>query len=61
MVTVSKDQLEEFIELMALSGTEFSNIGDTGGDSLIIDDENYGSIDDFNQIYINAIADKMNS
>lgn len=60
VVSVSPEQLDEFIEVLAESEVEFTNLGSTGGTDLKIDDESFGTITDFRILYETAIAGKMN-
>jgi phosphoribosylformylglycinamidine synthase len=59
VVTVSQDALDDFIDVLAASDTEFTNLGVTGGDSMIIDDENFGTLVAFRDVYENAIGKEM--
>jgi phosphoribosylformylglycinamidine synthase II len=61
VVSVAPDQLDTFIEIVAASGVEFTNIGETGGDGLVVDGETYGDLSAFQEIYDEAIASRMKS
>lgn len=60
VVTVSSEQLNDFVEVMALSDVDFTNIGETGGNEIVIDGESFGTLEFYRNKYESAIADKMN-
>ncbi len=60
VVSVSPEQLDEFIAIIADADVEFTNLGSTGGTDLIIDDESFGTLEDFRNSYDSAIVNKMN-
>ncbi len=59
VVTVTPDQLDEFIDILASAEVEFTNLGETGGSDLIIDGESFGTVDSYRKLYDNAIAGRM--
>ena len=61
VVSVSEDQLDAFTEMVADSGLEFMNLGETTEGAITVDDENFGLVSDFSMVYENAIASKMNA
>jgi phosphoribosylformylglycinamidine synthase subunit PurL len=61
IVSVSDENLNEFIEMAAASGVDFSKIGETGGDKMTIDDENYGTVEEYRAEYENAIPQKLSN
>ncbi|MBK8874838.1 MAG: phosphoribosylformylglycinamidine synthase subunit PurL [Bacteroidetes bacterium] len=61
VVSVSEDQLDAFTEMVADSGLEFMNLGETTEEAITVDDENFGLVSDFRMVYENAIASKMNA
>ena len=58
-VTVNQEQLDEFIDILAASDLEFTNLGETGGVEMIIDGESFGTIESFRELYDNEIANRM--
>jgi phosphoribosylformylglycinamidine (FGAM) synthase-like enzyme len=59
IVSVSNQNLNEFIEMAAASGVDFSKIGETGGDNIVVDEDIYGSLEVYRSEYENAIAEKL--
>lgn len=59
VVTVQPGKLEEFVEMVSASEVDFTNLGETGGDRVLIDDEDYGTLSSFRTMYDNAIQDLM--
>lgn len=60
VVTVSDENLDAFIDLVATSGIEFSHLGETTEEGFLIDGDDFGSHETFMSHYENAIAEKMN-
>jgi phosphoribosylformylglycinamidine synthase subunit PurL len=58
-VTVSENKLDQFIDLIASADVEFTNLGETSGEQIIIDGESFGTIAHYRNIYENALSDKM--
>ena len=46
VVSVSAKQEEQFVEAMAASDVAFTLLGEVKGDSMLVDDENYGKVSD---------------
>jgi len=59
IVTVGEEQLDEFIEVLATSDIDFTNLGETGGESLIIDEESFGTLDEFRDLYENSLSQQI--
>jgi phosphoribosylformylglycinamidine synthase len=55
IVTISQEQLKKVQDLASANGVEVSVLGSVKGSDLVIDGENFGSIDDYRNIYDNAI------
>ncbi len=55
IVSVKPGNEGRLAEMLAMSDTDFSLLGETGGADAIIDDETYGSIDMLGRIYENSI------
>lgn len=56
VVTVSPEKLDEFVEMVSASEVDFTNLGETGGNTVMIDEEDYGQIADYKALYDNAIG-----
>lgn len=59
VVSVKSEQLDAFVELLAESDVDFTNLGEVSGDSVIIDAIDYGHIREFGLAYDNAIGKLM--
>jgi len=59
VVTVSNENEDEFIDLMMLNGVEFDLVGHVTKGSIRIDDEEWGFVEDYNEIYDNAIENAL--
>ncbi len=59
VVTVSSEQLDDFVEVLAADDVDFINLGEVTNGSIIIDGNNIGSIAEFKEPYDNALANKM--
>ncbi|MCE2846571.1 MAG: phosphoribosylformylglycinamidine synthase subunit PurL [Sphingobacteriales bacterium] len=59
VVTVKPEQLDAFVELLAESDVDFTNLGEVSGDSVVIDGIDYGQVHEFRLAYDNAIGTLM--
>lgn len=59
IVSVSPEKVEEFVEMLAQSETEFSLLGEVKGHEMLIDGESYGTISQAKEIYENALQKKL--
>jgi phosphoribosylformylglycinamidine synthase subunit PurL len=59
VVTVNDAQIDSFIELLAASDLDFTNLGTTGGSELIVDGESYGKLSEFSALYSGSIELKL--
>ncbi len=59
VVSVSPEKLDDFVELIADSDIEFSNIGTVTEGPILIDEQSFGHISDAKMIYENRIGDLM--
>lgn len=59
VVSVSPEKLEEFVEMVSSSEVDFTNLGETGGNTVMIDEEDFGQIDTYKSLYDNAIGELM--
>lgn len=55
VVTLSGDQQEAFVELLAASETEFSLLGTVTNGSLVVDDSSFGNVLEAKQVYLNVL------
>jgi phosphoribosylformylglycinamidine synthase II len=55
VVTLSSDQQESFVELLAASETEFSLLGTVTSSSLMVDEESFGSVLEAKQVHLNVL------
>ncbi len=60
VVSVSPDKLDEFVEMVADSEVDFTNLGEVGGAEVMIDDQAYGSIAHYHDLYNNSMHKMMN-
>lgn len=56
VVSVPQDKEDEFIDLMMLNGVEFDLLGHVTKGSIRIDDEDWGIVEEYKEIYDNAIG-----
>ena len=59
LVTVSEDNKDEFIDLMMLNGCEFDLLGHVTKGSIRVDDESWGDVSHYKNIYDNALGDTL--
>lgn len=59
VVTVNDAQIDRFIELLAASDLDFTNLGTTGGSELLVDGESFGKLSDFSSEYNNSLELKL--
>lgn len=57
IVSVNPSKLDAFVELVAESDVDFMNLGLTGGNSIVIDGEDFGNIHEFGVKYQSALGD----
>jgi phosphoribosylformylglycinamidine synthase II len=55
VVTLTSDQQEAFVELLAASETEFSLLGTVTNGTLVVDEESFGSVLEAKQVYLNVL------
>jgi len=56
LVTVSEENKDKFIDLMMLNGCDFDLLGHVTKGSIRVDDEDWGNVSDFQNIYDNALG-----
>ncbi len=59
VVSVSQDKIDDFVEFIAVSNVEFSNIGMVSEGPILIDEQSFGHISDAKELYDNAIGNMM--
>jgi len=59
VVTVTPEQQDAFIDLISQFNIDFSLLGEVLDDALYIDDEDFGDINYWKEMYDNAIGKKM--
>lgn len=59
VVTVSQDKEEAFVDLMMLNGVEFDLVGHVTKGSIRVDDEDWGDVDHYRNLYDTAIEREM--
>ena len=59
VVSVSEARLNAFVDFIASSNIEFSNLGTVTGGSILIDEESFGDVNEIKEIYDNAIGKLM--
>jgi phosphoribosylformylglycinamidine synthase len=59
VVSVSADQEEKFVEVMAASDVPFSLLGEVKGDSMLVDDENYGKVSEVKAEFESALENYL--
>jgi phosphoribosylformylglycinamidine synthase len=57
VVTVSEDDKDAFIDLMMLNGCDFDLLGHVTKGSTRVDDEDWGTVAEYQDIYDNALSD----
>jgi phosphoribosylformylglycinamidine synthase len=57
VVTVSEDDKDAFIDLMMLNGCDFDLLGHVTKGSIRVDDEDWGTVAEYQEIYDNALSD----
>ena len=57
VVTVSEDDKDAFIDLMMLNGCDFDLLGHVTKGSIRVDDEDWGTVAEYQDIYDNALSD----
>jgi len=55
VVSLSADQQEAFVELLAASETEFSLLGTVTNGTLVVDEESFGSVLEAKQVHLNVL------
>jgi phosphoribosylformylglycinamidine synthase len=59
LVSVAPDQLDAFVEMLAESDIDFTNLGEVKGNSVMIDNKDYGKLEEFRDLYDNSIGNLM--
>ena len=59
VVSVSDDQLDDFISLVADSGVDFTNLGSVTHGQIKIDESDFGNIQEYSKSYMSALETEM--
>ncbi len=59
VVSVSKENQESFVEFMTTQQVEFSMLGFTTKGEIVVDDENFGSVNEKAEIYNSALEKRL--
>ncbi len=59
VVSVSPEKLDAFVEMVAASDVDFTNLGEVGGNAIVINEEEYGSVESFREKYDSALGNLM--
>jgi phosphoribosylformylglycinamidine (FGAM) synthase-like enzyme len=59
IVSVSENQLDDFVEALADYDCDFTNLGLVTNGEIVIDGETLGAIEEFKNVYENSLGDKM--
>jgi phosphoribosylformylglycinamidine synthase len=57
VVTVKQDDETAFIDSMMLNGVDFDLLGHVTKGSIRIDDEDWGHVEDYRNLYENSLTD----
>jgi phosphoribosylformylglycinamidine synthase len=55
IVTLTSDEQEAFVEILAASETEFSLLGTVTDGALVVDDESFGTVLEAKQVHLNVL------
>ncbi len=61
VVSVRAEQEEAFVESLSASDVPFSLLGEVKGDSMLIDEENFGKVSEAKEAFENALEVYLNS
>lgn len=61
VVSVRPEKLDAFVEMLAESDVDFTNLGEVGGNVVMIDEVDFGQLDDFRKPYTDSIGDMMHA
>jgi phosphoribosylformylglycinamidine synthase len=59
IVSVSPEKLDAFVEVVADSDVDFTNLGTVGGNVIMIDGEDFGAVHEFGRQYQDALGTLM--
>lgn len=61
VVSVRPEKLDAFVEILAETDVDFTNLGEVGGNVVMIDEKDYGRIEDFGKIYTDSLGNLMHN
>lgn len=59
VVSVSEEQMDEFISIVADSGVDFTNLGVVTQGEIIVDEDKYGNISEYSKLYQEKLESEM--
>ncbi|MFZ7117630.1 MAG: phosphoribosylformylglycinamidine synthase subunit PurL, partial [Bacteroidota bacterium] len=59
VVSVSEEQMDEFISLVADSGVDFTNLGVVTHGEIIVDEVKFGNISEYSKLYQEKLESEM--
>ena len=60
VVSIHPNQVSELESFCATEALVITKLGEVKGKTIVIDGQNFGTIDDYKHIHLNAIHEKMN-
>jgi phosphoribosylformylglycinamidine synthase II len=60
VITCNKGEEQKVIDLLEKNGSKGNVIGTVKGNALIVDGENFGSVNDFSDLYNNSLGEMLN-
>jgi phosphoribosylformylglycinamidine synthase len=61
VVSVRPEKLDAFVETLAETDIDFTNLGEVGGNLVMIDETDYGQIEVFGKLHTDSIGDMMHA
>ncbi|MFM1744490.1 MAG: hypothetical protein RLZZ630_427 [Bacteroidota bacterium] len=61
VVSVRPEKLDAFVETLAETDIDFTNLGEVGGNLVMIDETDYGQIEVFGKLHADSIGDMMHA
>ena len=59
VVSVSEEQMDEFISIVADSGVDFTNLGVVTQGEIIVDEDKFGNISEYSKLYQEKLESEM--
>jgi phosphoribosylformylglycinamidine synthase len=61
VVSVRPEKLDAFVETLAETDIDFTNLGEVGSNLVMIDETDYGQIEVFGKLHADSIGDMMHA